>query len=321
MKLIYYIAFLIISLVILFLILKQFKIIDFYDDTTCLAECHNGCYPNCSGDQTCIDNCTQMCADECKCDYLGCYDCTKANQSVGENNYPCCDGSKPRDGRCPLSSGYLGSCNMGNSKNKKIIVMRHGHDKSGRDTGPFTAVLPDLSTKTYNVQWLSTHGEFEALQYAKALPNFIKNFDIAPVVKVATQDPGETDWDSTSNPFRTIYNFITNCNIRDVEFTKDKIPYEGTLSTENLNGSLLICSTSQLINGPAKNPDNPEGGSILRKLMDRLGIGTIKSPPHKSNQIYVFDEKNGTLDYFYFDVEKDEIIPCPTPENCNWDAV
>lgn len=231
----------------------------------------------------------------------------------------CCDGGVPINGRCSDCSGILDSCDMGNVvNNKKIIVIRHGHDKDNVDNYRYTggikykAYLPNYDEKEYGLQWLSKLGCKEAAAYAVALPKFIKEQGYSPIVKVFTQDPDVTG--GTSNPFRTIYNFITNCDIKDVVFTRPEVKTDGkiynndiTYNTDKVNGSVIMCYTSQAISGMQKTTI-PEEGSIFKNLMKSMNIkDSFKGPPCKGTTLYVFSY--GKVELFHLDINNEIILP------------
>lgn len=227
-------------------------------------------------------------------------DCSLAGQSGSK----CCDGSIPKNGKCSKCSGVLGTCNMGNGTDKKVIVIRHGHDfPDGKpiDMGSYTAYMPSGQQVNYNGQWLSTLGCDEAYAYAKALPEFIASKQYAPIVKVITNDPSPIPGKRAiqpSNPFRTIYDFITNCNIKNVQLTRSNsdINYN-----EKLDGSLLMCMTSDDLCGKNKRVNNPESGSILYTLQKKFNVpGNIISPPVKGTTVYVFSQ--GEVKYYHLDL-------------------
>jgi hypothetical protein len=253
--------------------------------------------------------------------------CGLAGENLEGNKKTCCDGGVAIDKKCSQCSGIIGQCDMGNNwNNKKIIVIRHGHDKDFVDEGygdnKFKAYLPGNKKKEFELQWLSNLGCREAAAYAVALPKFIKDYKYAPIVKVFTQDPDVKE--ETSNPFRTIYNFIINCNIQDVVFTipiKDEekqtivsSPDDIIYNTDDASGSIIMCYTSQAISGMDKS-STPEDGSIFRHIMNSMNIKeNFEGPPCKGSTVYVFgkddiDRSKGTVELFHLDVNSNEIRP------------
>ena len=230
----------------------------------------------------------------------------------------CCDGGLPAnvDNKkiCSKCSGITGSCDMGNvekNSNKKIIIIRHGQDKDPADSyydhggKKFKAYLPNNSTKEYGLQWLSDIGCEQAEAYAIALPKFIKQQKYSPVVKVFTQDPDP--FGETSNPMRTIYDFIINCDIQDVEFNHPPGDNLSSYTTDDIEGSVVMCFTSQVINGNHKQ-HYQEKGSILYNIKKKMGItDNLKGPPGKGTSIYVISS-NGKVEYFNLDTPSKTIV-------------
>jgi len=243
--------------------------------------------------------------------------CGLAGETLDDIKKKCCDGGVAMDNnKCSPCGGIIGSCDMGNNwNNKKIIVIRHGHDKKYSDQGygsnKFKGYLPGDQNKEFELQWLSNLGCREAAAYAVALSKFIKEQEYAPIVKVFTQDPDVST--ETSNPFRTIYNFIINCNIQDIVFTipiKDKekntissSPNDIIYNTDDVNGSIIMCYTAQAISGMGKT-NNPEDGSIFRHIINSMNINDyFEGPPCKGTTVYVFgkdyeDPSKGTAELF-----------------------
>lgn len=145
-----------------------------------------------------------------------------------------------------------------------------------------------------------------------ALPKFINNMKYAPITKVSVQDPSPVG--ETSNPFRTVFNFIQSCNIKDVDLinTRTKGMNNVPVDTDSITGTLLYCYTAQILDGgngrDTEIKNNPEKDSILYKLKHKFNIkSTIYCPPWKAYTIYVFSEDK--LDTFHLDVDSETIIP------------
>lgn len=208
----------------------------------------------------------------------------------------------------------------GNDKPKKVIVIRHGCDfpknklaDTGKDGNGFTAYLPSESGNkyiSYPIQALSDFGCRQAMALSIALPKFIKHNEFAPITKVNIQDPSPIRPNyETSNPFRTVFNFIHNCQIKNVSFTNVKNDVRTNIPIDTpSDGSLLLCYTSQIINGDNKQPNKPEKDSILERLGTKFKVpnkDSIKGPPLKGYTIYVFGE--GEVKYYHLDVDSKSI--------------
>ena len=234
--------------------------------------------------------------------------CINFNEST-QDNIKCCDGTLLDNNVCTSKCSFLADCDMGTGKDKKVIVIRHGCDLDKWSSGTYTSYLPSGETKTYGLQGLSPFGCEQAHALAVALPKFIKDKNYAPITEVSVQDPSPSG--ETSNPFRTVFNFIKSCNIKNVTFNNIKSTKYHTGKNVNTNnntdGSLLLCYTSQVINGINKRINNPEQDSILYKLQRQFNVqGVIKGPPWKAYTIYVFSE--GRVEYYHLDTDKKEIV-------------
>jgi len=230
--------------------------------------------------------------------------CVNYNERT-DKDISCCDGSQLQDGICRSKCSRKTSCNMGTETDKKVIVIRHACDLDKFIYGKYNAQLPSGNTKQYNLQGLSDLGCKQAYALSVALPKFIDENKYAPITKVSVQDPHPDG--ETSNPFRTVFNFIQSCNIKDVDFidTKTKTMDNVSVNTNNTSGSLLYCYTSQVLGGNIVN--DPEENSVLFKLKNKFNIkSTILKPPWKAYTIYVFSE--GNLEYYHLDVDNKIII-------------
>jgi len=234
--------------------------------------------------------------------------CINYNEST-QDSIECCDGTPLNNNICTSKCSFLTECDMGKGKDKKVIVIRHGCDLDNWSTGTYTGYLPSGEKKTYGLQGLSPFGCEQAHALAVALPKFIKAKNYAPITQVSVQDPSPSG--ETSNPFRTIFNFIKSCNIKNVTFSNIKSTNSHTgkyvNTNDNSSGSLLLCYTSQVINGTNKRINNPEQDSILYKLQRQFNVpGTIKGPPWKAYTVYVFSE--GRVEYYHLDTDKKVIV-------------
>jgi len=232
--------------------------------------------------------------------------CINFNQ-ITKENINCCDGTPLTNNICKSKCSFSSDCDMGNGKDKKVIVVRHACDLDNWSFGNYVSFLP-LDKKQYNLQGLSDFGCEQAHALAVALPKFIKEKGYAPITEVSVQDPSPSG--ETSNPFRTIFNLVKSCNIQNLTFTDTK-SVGGTGKNVNItsdtNGSLLLCYTSQVINGVNKRINNPEPDSILYKLQKHFNIPEqIMGPPWKAYTIYVFSE--GIVEYYHLDKDKKEIV-------------
>jgi hypothetical protein len=184
------------------------------------------------------------------------------------------------------------------------------------DQGDFTSYMPNGDKVKYQGQWLNDRGCSEANALSIALPKFIKQQQYAPVTKVMTRNPNTNpQWDAyiqTSNPIRTVYSFILNCDIKDVQLYRD-IPTADT-NDYDTSGSLLICGNAYDMNFNDKRGDAhiPRPGSILGELRAKFNIhnqavNTIMTPAKKGSSIYVFSQ--GSIEHYHLDVESQSILP------------
>ena len=157
---------------------------------------------------------------------------------------------------------------------------------------------------------MSDFGCKQAMALSNALPKFINDNNIAPITKVNIQDPSPKSPNAeTSNPFRTVFDFIHNCQIKNVSFTNVKNGDRKNIPIDiPSDGSLLLCYTSQIINGDKKRKNNPEPDSILYRLGEKFNIpgkNSIRGPPWKGYTIYVFSEEK--LGLYHLDVDTETI--------------
>ena len=149
---------------------------------------------------------------------------------------------------------------------------------------------------------MSDQGCEEANAYAIAFPDFLKSKGYAPISKVVVMDPRPDN--ATSNPLRTVFSLIHNCNITDIQYI-DGPSHINNITYSN-DGSTLMCFDAVTIDGADKPHNDPGKNSILRMLSKKFNVPKhILGPPVKGSTVYVFSQ--GHVDYYHLDVGSKKI--------------
>ncbi|MFY0630859.1 MAG: hypothetical protein JXR05_10795 [Flavobacteriaceae bacterium] len=213
---------------------------------------------------------------------------------------------------------------------KALLIIRHAHDlPKEADSQRIPNPNPDYTlpnSKTVKVSYTRLTqkgndygnppaGEIQANNLGKSLSSWMANPNVKTDIyyeigKVFVQDPMDGSWDSTPNPFNTIYPVIDPAKHPevknkpiDVNFYGNQVDLEKKKIFDDGNYSTLLCATRQVIWGHKeqdhKHPENnhtyPDKGTFMDFIADASTKEVwekLKHEPSKCKAIYVFTDFN-----------------------------
>jgi len=191
---------------------------------------------------------------------------------------------------------------MTNTLTPAVIVIRHFEDlpdpPPAWPQGPFCYKMPN--PPDIAVPWRRLHpdGIKASLNYGTALPALIQKLNLCPVSRVFTQDPRNPD--QTQNPFDTVYPFLFNLQIKDVQLTDGKTLVKVAHSTllPDASHSTLICWDRQTLWGNKQFDPSLLLGKMIRGGTSSLNAPPVKAPTPGNQGIYVFTNYRSADDKF-----------------------
>jgi len=192
---------------------------------------------------------------------------------------------------------------------KAIFLIRHAEDeiKSGFDV-PRSVILPVPTTlpngsmvprgTTYNFRQyrLSASGQDAANKYAEVLPRIAADLVLSPIKKVIVKEPPtlNNNFQSTPNPFDTIFPFVQANSSTIQNMTIANINARPAPDLSEIDGSQIICWDKEGMCGDACTPPY-DFNTIFRKLNDKYGITNIIG----ANNRIPFPDKAKYVVYIY----------------------
>ena len=218
---------------------------------------------------------------------------------------------------------------MNDALTPAVVVIRHFEDLPNPPPntpptwpGPFCYPMP--SGSPIGVPWrrLNPDGIAASLNYGTALSTLIQTLNHCPVSRVIAQDPRSKD--QTQNPFDTVYPFLFNLKLQDVQLLKDGNALLGTPHNALLpdaSHSTLICWDRQTLWGDKQLDLNLFLGKMRRGTAPSLNDAPVKAPTASPNGIYVFTNYKSSDDKFDLAIhqtltDRASTGPQPTPGPC-----